>query len=38
MTRFNITLKRAEAIVSFDKHFDMLDIPRLEPLEILAKL
>ncbi|MDW8034281.1 MAG: PIN domain-containing protein [Nitrososphaerota archaeon] len=26
----------AEAIVSFDKHFDNLDIPRKEPKEILS--
>lgn len=28
----------AEGIVSFDRHFDGLDIPRLEPSEILAKI
>jgi len=28
----------AEAIVSFDKHFNELDIPRKEPKEILDKL
>ncbi|MGI0084843.1 MAG: type II toxin-antitoxin system VapC family toxin, partial [Nitrososphaerales archaeon] len=27
----------AEAIVSFDRHFDNLDIPRLEPSEVLTK-
>jgi len=28
----------AEAIVSFDKHFNGLDIPRKEPEEVLSKL
>ena len=28
----------AEAIVSFDGHFDGLNIPRLEPSKVLAKL
>lgn len=27
-----------EAIVSFDKHFDKLDIPRKEPIEIIGAL
>jgi len=28
----------AEAIVSFDKHFNKLDIPRKEPREVLSKI
>lgn len=28
----------SEAIVSFDRHFDKLDIPRLEPSEMLERI
>jgi len=27
----------AEAIVSFDRHFDKLDVPRIEPSSLLKK-
>ena len=27
----------AEAIVSYDRHFDKLDVPRIEPSELIKK-